>query len=67
MLHFGIIAERFIMWRKVIISQSYRSGHKGAVITNYSYRSVNILAVIASKSYCSDSWAKVITCNVVTF
>jgi hypothetical protein len=40
-----------MLWRKVIASKSYRSGHKGAVIVTYSYRSGNILAVIAIKTY----------------
>ncbi len=66
-LHFGVLAERFMMWKKVIASKIYCSDHNGAVIATYSYQAGNILAVIASKSYCSDSQAKAITCNAVTF
>jgi hypothetical protein len=44
-----------MLWRNVIASKSYRSGHKEAVIATDSYRSGNVLAVIASKSYCPDS------------
>ncbi len=66
-LHFGVFAERYMLWRKVIASKSYRSGLKEAVIATHSYCSVNILAVIASKVYCFNSKTKVMTCNAVTF
>jgi hypothetical protein len=55
------------MWKKVIASKIYCSGHNGALIATYSYQAGNILGVIASKSYCSDSSAKAMTCNAVTF
>jgi hypothetical protein len=42
-----------MLWRNIIASETYGSGHE-AVIAIDSYRSGNILAVIASKSYCSD-------------
>jgi hypothetical protein len=44
-----------MLWRKVIASRSYCSGHKEAVIATQSYRSGNTLVVIASKSYCFES------------
>jgi hypothetical protein len=50
MLYFGVIAERFMLRKKVHVSKSYRSWHKGAVIATCCYRSGNISAVIASKS-----------------
>ncbi len=56
-----------MLWRNVIASKSYLSGHKGAVIASDSYRSGNILDVFSSKSYCSDSQAKALTCNAITF
>jgi hypothetical protein len=36
-----------MLWRKVIVSKSYHSGQKGAIIATYSYRFDNILAIIA--------------------
>jgi hypothetical protein len=56
-----------MLGRNVIASKSYRSGHKGAVIAIDRYRSGNILDVFSSKSYCSNSQAKAITCNAITF
>jgi hypothetical protein len=49
MLHFGVIASRYMLWRKFIASRSCCSRNKEAVIATHSYRSGNILAVIASK------------------
>jgi hypothetical protein len=56
-----------MLWRNDLASKSYRSGQNEAVIATDSYRSGNILAITAFKSYCSDSKAKAITCNAVTF
>jgi hypothetical protein len=56
-----------MLWKNIIASKSNRSGSKEAVIATDSYRSGTVLAVIASRSYCSDSWAKAIPCNAVTF
>jgi hypothetical protein len=35
-LHFGVIAKHFMLWRKVIASKTHHSGHKGAIIAIYS-------------------------------
>jgi hypothetical protein len=69
MLYFGIITQRFTLWRKVIASKSYDFGRKGAVFATYRYRSINILllAISAPKTYFSDSLAKAITYIVVFF
>ncbi len=56
-----------MLWRNDLASKSYRSGQNEVVIATDSYRSGNILAITAFKSYCSDSKAKAITCNAVTF
>jgi hypothetical protein len=42
-------------------------GIKEPLSLNCGYQSGNILAIIDPESYCSDSEAKAITCNTVTF
>jgi hypothetical protein len=40
-----------MLWIKVFACQSYRSGHKEAIIASNSYCSGNILAIIAFIMY----------------
>ncbi len=43
LLHFGIIALRFMLRRKVIASESYYAGHKKAIITQVTFKLLSLL------------------------
>jgi hypothetical protein len=56
MLHYisALLHNALGLWKKVVASESYCSGHNEAIIATCSYCYGNILAVIAPESYCSD-------------